>query len=188
MSQAQPLSAEERKLFEEMVAERQIQRTLMRYFRGADRKDFEMMASAFHPDAYDDHGPYKGDVAGLTEWVKQRHATMDQSMHFAGNLLIEIEGRMAVVETYCIAYQHLQAGGIGFSTGEPVYRKSVIAFRYVDRFEERNGEWKIAHRVCVFEWAGEEIGNLHFNENLVVARRSQDDMVYHIGTARPPKR
>jgi hypothetical protein len=28
----------------------------------------------------------------------------------------------------------------------------VAGLRYVDRFEHRNGEWRIAKRVCVFEW------------------------------------
>lgn len=181
------LSTEEHMLFEEMLAERQIRKTLLRYLRGADRKDWELVASAFHPDAYDDHGPHKGDAAGLIEWAKQRHATMDQSMHFVGNMLIEVDGDTAVAETYCITYQHLHTGNNDFSTGKPIYRRSVIGLRYVDRFEKRGDEWKIAHRVCVFEWAKEDLGNLNFDAKFVVAKRSRDDMIYHIANARPPQ-
>ena len=25
--------------------------------------------------------------------------------------------------------------------------------RYIDRFEQRDGEWKIAHRVCTIDWS-----------------------------------
>ncbi len=52
--------------------------------------------------------------------------------------------------------------------------------RYIDHFEERGGEWKVAHRVVVFEWVQEEIGELQFNPTWAVAQRSQDDMVYRI--------
>jgi hypothetical protein len=28
----------------------------------------------------------------------------------------------------------------------------ILGLRYVDRFERRAGEWKIAARVCAFDW------------------------------------
>lgn len=180
------LGASERKLFEEMLAERAIRNTLMRYFRGVDRKDFDMIASAYHPDAYDDHGRYKGDIPGLIEWIRERHEIMDQAMHFAGNMLIEVDGKTAVVETYSLCFQHLRVEGMAWSNCEPVYRKVTVCFRYVDRFEERNGEWKIAHRICVYDWAKETLEQLPSDETRVMAKRSREDAIYRIKNARPP--
>lgn len=180
------MNAEERMLFDEMIAERQIRKILLRYARGADRKDWDLVTATFHPDAYDDHGPQKGSAAGLIEWAAQRHGPMEQSLHFLGNMLIDVTGDTAIAETACMTYQHLTTDYKSFSTELPIYRQSIICLRYVDRFEKRAGEWKIAHRVCVFEWAKEDVGDLSFPESFVVAKRSRDDMIYHIGDARPP--
>lgn len=181
------LTSEERAMFEEMRAEHEIRKVLLRYVRGADRKDWDLVLAAFHPGCYDDHGPHKGSAAGLVEWAKDRHGPMHQSMHFLGNILIEVDGDIATAESSCVTYQHLSTDYKGFLSGTPLYRKSVICLRYVDRFEKRDGEWKIAHRVCVFEWANEEMGSLDFDESFAVAKRSKEDMIYHIATARPPQ-
>ncbi len=167
-------------LLKTMRDEREIQRTLLRYFRGVDRKDFALMESSYHPDAYDDHGFYKGDVKGLIEAIQARHETIEQSMHVAGNCLIELDGARAFVETYGVLHQHGRTGSVRFSTGEMTYRRFTIGVRYADRFEERRGEWKIAHRVVVYEWVREEDGDLQFNPDWTVARRSRDDMIYRI--------
>jgi hypothetical protein len=167
-------------LLKTMRDEREIQGILLRYCRGVDRKDFELMESAYHPDAYDDHGFYKGDVKGLIAAIKARHETIDQSAHFLGNCLIELDGARAFVETYCVLYQHGRTGNVDFATGDMTYRRFTIGVRYADRLEERRGEWKIAHRVVVYEWAREELGDLRFNPDWTVARRSREDMIYRI--------
>ena len=49
------------------------------------------------------------------------------------------------METYGIAVHRSASGAahLNLSTG----------FRYVDRFERRDGEWRIAHRVAVTDWS-----------------------------------
>jgi hypothetical protein len=42
-----------------------IREASLRYTRGIDRHDAEIMAAAYHPDATDDHGAYIGDPAGF---------------------------------------------------------------------------------------------------------------------------
>lgn len=182
------LSANERQLFEEMLAERAIRKTLMRYFRGVDRKDFAMIASAYHPDAFDDHGRYKGDIPGLIEWIRERHETMDQAMHFAGNVLIEVQDKVAIVETYSLCFQHLRMEGMAWANRDPVYRKVTVCFRYIDRFEERNGEWKIAYRICAYDWAKETLEQLPTDSVREMAKRSRDDAIYRIKEARAPEK
>jgi hypothetical protein len=119
--------------------------TLMRYARGVDRCDIDLVGSAYHADAYDDHGGYRGDVKGFLEWVQP---TVMQSfsctMHKLGNVLIEIDGDEAFAETYAIAH-HVQAD-------QEVPSDLIMGVRYIDRLEQRAGEWKIARREMSFEW------------------------------------
>lgn len=73
----------------ELLAREAIREVLQLYARGVDRRDWALVASTYHPDAHDDHGGYKGGVTGLLEWLERRHASIEQSMHFLGNCLID---------------------------------------------------------------------------------------------------
>jgi hypothetical protein len=51
--------------------------------------------------------------------------------------------------------------------------------RYVDRFERRDGEWKIADRVVVHEWSTLEPLTAAFpGQRFVQGRRDGDDVSY----------
>ena len=45
---------------ETLIAKQEITDVVYRYARGIDRLDFELVRSCYHPDAYDDHGAFKG--------------------------------------------------------------------------------------------------------------------------------
>lgn len=137
-----------------------IQETLHRYARGVDRKDWDLVRSVYHADAHDDHGNYKGDVEGFIENLKKRHAFIEQSMHIVTNCVIEFDGPdSAVVESYYITYQRLLPGAgqfrLNYLSREPLADDEAMQGqaigRYVDRFERRDGSWRIAHRIVVFE-------------------------------------
>lgn len=127
-------------------ARTEIEDVLRRLCAGADRNDYEMVRSAYHDGAYDDHGSYRGDVDGLIEWAGRRHAVIDQSMHFLGNCTIELYGARAFVETYCIVHQRIRGDGSTPAT------RMTVGCRFVDLFEFRKGEWRIARHVVVYEW------------------------------------
>ena len=138
----------------------EIQDLLARYARGVDRRDWDLVRSIFHADAHDDHGEYKGGVDGFIDWVSQRHARIEQSMHFLGNCLIEFAGDdVALVETYFIAMQRLDAdagtartllaqGGV--DTGDAAVDVDILG-RYIDRVERRESTWRIARRIVAFD-------------------------------------
>ena len=121
-----------------------IRAATLRYCRGVDRCDAELIASAFHPDAVDEHGTerYTGETVGpeLVEMIRAAGV----SMHHLTNQTIELHGDdRAGVESYFIAWQGFQREG---------HAGVVNAIgRYLDRFERRDGEWRIAHRVVVVE-------------------------------------
>jgi hypothetical protein len=136
-----------------------IQDALYRYARGVDRRNWELVRSSYHADAYDDHGMYKGGIDGFIDYLSGRHQTVDLSLHFLTNSFIEWTGQdAALVETYFIS-RKLQKpkGGEGNSAMRPDYEaegKTVegeILGRYIDHFTRREGEWRILERVVVYE-------------------------------------
>ena len=165
-----------------------IEQALLRYCRGVDRKQWDLVRAAYHPDAYDDHGNYKGNIPGFVQSVIDRHLMIEQSTHAISNIQIEFTGPdEALVETYFIvhqrhmpgdatAYAHFVRGNMP-SADEALEVETVG--RYVDRFTRRDGQWKIARRVVVFEvyraQAAPAGGGLL--KNWAVARRDGKDTI-----------
>ena len=125
--------------------EEEIRRVLYRYCRGVDRLDLDLVRSCYWPDATDDHGAFKGTVDEFIDWIGRLLPRNDVTTHQLTNILIEEAGDgVAHVETYGMA-DHQTLGG-------PDEHNSTICFRYLDRFERRDGEWRIAERFCTTEW------------------------------------
>jgi len=122
-----------------------IQACLLRYTRGVDRHDRDLMLSAYWPDAFDEHGVAEGVAADFVDWAIGWHGEFQtKHQHIIANSTIELGDDTAHGETYYIFW------------GENREGPPTLAFgRYVDRFERRNGEWRIAHRVCVNELSGQ---------------------------------
>ena len=131
----------------------QIRDAICRYAQGVDRGDWERVRSGYHPDAYDAHGDYQGGVGGFIDWLKKRFDGVDNSMHFLGQSLIEFAGPdVALVETYFVSRRlrpatHKEQSSL--NTGDAIAREGWG--RYVDRFERRDGQWRVAHRTVVLE-------------------------------------
>ncbi len=129
-----------------LVDDQAIREVVYRYCRAIDRRQFDTVRSCYHPDATDDHGAYKGGVDGFIAHCQAGLTRYERTMHFTGNLYVEIDGLKAKSEAYTIAFHRLKA-----REDRPA-RDHVVALRYVDDFEKRAGEWRIARRVCLFEW------------------------------------
>lgn len=117
---------------------------LTRYCRGVDRFDKDLILSCYHPDAEDDHGEFVGSPEEFVAWVFALHDFGQIStQHCIGNHSCEIDGDSAHTETY---YQ--------FNARNKDESVWIAGGRYIDRFEKRSGEWRIANRYCVVEWSG----------------------------------
>jgi hypothetical protein len=120
-----------------------IQDCLSAYCRGTDRLDLNVLLSAYHQDAREDHGPVCGPLEDFLKWAFEDFQEGLISTHHAiHNTTFEFDGDTAHCETYwtCTAFRSVapfsrDAGG-----------------RYVDRFEKRDGRWAIAARVVVVDW------------------------------------
>jgi SnoaL-like protein len=113
---------------------------MVRYSRGLDRHDEDLIASAFWDDAIDNHGDFVGNGRELAIWGNELHAQKWAAhQHFITTHSCEIDGDIAHAETYwLVVLKHKGAQRCVLSAG-----------RYVDRLERRGGTWKIAVRQAV---------------------------------------
>lgn len=158
----------------EMLERQDISDCLVRFSRGMDRFDRELFLSAFHDDATISAGEFVGGPAALYDWAKQMHEQGQVATHH--NLLnhsCDIDGDVAHAETYYLF--------VGRNRDDSNW---IAGGRYLDRFERRDGEWKIAFRTNAIEWSGvvptlpipfADVADLAVNG---VPSRSKDDPSY----------
>ncbi len=125
-----------------------IREATLRYTRGLDRHDWDLLNSAYHPGAKDDHGPYIGDAVGFVDYLRRARQDPDRKwntqQHYIMNQTIDLDGDTAHAETYYIATMRRKTGIVDNAGG-----------RYADRLERRDGKWAVVDRNCLVEWAGE---------------------------------
>jgi len=175
---------------ERMADRMAITDTMYLWCRSIDRLDMAGIRNVFHPDATDNHGAFKGDVDGLVGWVTERHKTIPFSMHQISNILIEFASDdVALVETYAWCVQRYPpearaslaqvTGGQGGDAAGSVDAMSCV--RYVDRFERREGTWRIARRTVVMDWktmVDVAPNGPRFLSTWVQGKRNTDDFIF----------
>ncbi|MEL6364450.1 MAG: nuclear transport factor 2 family protein [Pseudomonadota bacterium] len=130
---------------ETMLARQDINDVLARYARGVDRADEALLRSCYHEGAIEEHAnAYSGPAdAYITDAVK-RIRKMGPMAHYLCNTHIELDGDVAWVETYVLTFARFEQDGAPYDT--------LTGGRLCDRFERRDGEWRIAHRKMTFDW------------------------------------
>ena len=163
------MDAEAMALIREMKDRQEIYDCLTRYCRGIDRLDREMLLSAYHPDAVDDHGAFVGPVGAWADFVLDLHSThQHRTQHLLANHRCTIDGDVAEAETYYVfrslnktAPLHTSASG-----------------RYVDRLEKRDGDWRIALRVCLVDIRNDHWAPTGFEGDELYQPSRRDDADY----------
>ncbi|MDT5077992.1 MAG: hypothetical protein QOJ80_2629 [Mycobacterium sp.] len=135
----------------ELTDRAEIHECMMRYARGMDRRDREVLRSAYHDGAVDDHVGFVGEVDDFIDWAFAYHGTQTRYHHYLLNHTAEIIGDTAHAETY-----YLFVG----TDREPANHITNSGGRYVDRLERRDGRWAIVARVCVVEWITESTSSI----------------------------
>lgn len=139
--------------------------TMARYARGIDRRDWELVRSVFFEDATSNHGDFKGSRDEFVDWISERHASITRSSHYLCNCIVDfVAGDKAIVETYFIARMRIgpQDGGhrAMLVSNEPSEEGGdlivEVCGRYADRFEKREGDWRIARRITIFDFSASQ--------------------------------
>lgn len=157
---------------EKLAAREQIRSCLYRINRGMDRIDGELMASGFFADAKVLWGtPEPMDFDTWFPLAMAMQQKTKRAQHLIGNVLIDLRGNEADVESYEIG-RHLTPMG-----GE--MKDLIIAARYIDRFVRREGEWRIIHREKVPDWIRiMEGSDPYFDSVPVPGRRDGQDVSF----------
>jgi hypothetical protein len=117
---------------------------IMRAMRGHDRHDTDIISSAYFADGWDEHGQYVTAGRDYANWINGEHEKVARLLtHHITTHTCEITGDEAHCESYVL-------GGLLSHDEKSV---SLISGRYVDRLERRDGEWRIAVRRTLVDWA-----------------------------------
>ncbi|CAN7247507.1 nuclear transport factor 2 family protein [Phenylobacterium sp. LjRoot219] len=117
---------------------------IARLARGEDRRDAAAITAAYWPDSTTDYGVFAGSFDEYLAWVVPGADAIKDTQHVLGQSVIELQGDAALVETHVNSYHRIDMGA-----GD---RDTLIGGRYLDRFEKRNGEWRIAQRTMLYDW------------------------------------
>jgi hypothetical protein len=154
---------------EELEARTAIEDCLKRFARAVDRQDWKLARELYHDGAWDDHGFFKGPPDAFLAHIAKMHEAQQHSMHFNTNVLIEFQAKdRAFVETYVLVLQRFAD------------RRVTASARYLDRFERRGGQWRVAQRTLVFgDMVSEPMREpLAFPPGFTEQKHGMDDPLY----------
>jgi hypothetical protein len=160
MSTEDRLAALEARL-QELTDRQAIFDCIKRNSRGNDRFDVELITSSYHDDAVHELGEKRISGREYGEHANNAHrALFDANLHNVTMHMCEIDGDVAHAESYSLGV-FLDKGG---ETGR------MLAGRYLDRLERRDGEWRIVLRRATVEVAIEGKATLPTGQTLPGSR------------------
>ena len=131
---------------QEMLDEHALRKLVHTYCRAVDRGDMAMLRELYHHDAVDVHGGFSSGSAD--EFFAQLVASrpfIRAMQHHATTANFAIDGNAAEGEIYSLAVHTLAGKGRDIDL--------VIGGRYLDKYEKRDGTWKLLERTIVTDWA-----------------------------------
>lgn len=121
-----------------------IHECIKRTSRGNDRFDIDLIVGSYHDDGVHELGQKQISGRDYGEHANHAHrAIAETNLHNVTMHLCEIDSDVAHAESYVI--------GLFADPGGETSR--ILAGRYIDRLERRDGEWKIALRRATVEVA-----------------------------------
>lgn len=133
---------------ETLLAKQEIYELACRYMRGLDRLDANLLLSVFFEDGWCEYGFSNCPPREFIDFAISALESHEANQHMLGNTLIEVEGNEAFGEVYFRAYHKVKT--------ETGFDDIIIAGRYLDRYEKRDGVWKMAYRSELVDWSRTE--------------------------------
>jgi hypothetical protein len=167
----------------------------LRYTRGLDRHDLDLERAVFWPEAAISYSTLV-DLADIDTWANVAHANGAGHQHHVTGLTLDVDGDTAHEEGY-ILYSSDPKRDKAFDTPGQATPGRIVpgsyatlgTGRYVNRYERRNGDWRmIVHEYvhdisvrleavdlcatgCLGRWDRADISYLRPLEPLTVAER-----------------
>jgi len=145
MSTEDRLAEIERKL-QHLTDRQDILDCITRTSRGNDRFDKEWIVGSYHEDAIHELGRNQISGSAYGDHANHAHRAMcEANLHTVAMHSCEIDGDVAHAESYVM--------GLFLDNG--CEKSRMLAGRYIDRLEKREGKWAIMLRRCTVEIAME---------------------------------
>lgn len=185
---------------EALLAKQAIIEVTMRYARAIDRMDETLLRSVFHPGSQHNHfyaGPSSDPERPATEedpgdfvrFAFQVLSVHTHTHHQLGNHLVELDSATeARCECYFTAFHRMRAQGDP-QAGDDAFETEMDFFvggRYLDRFECRDGVWKIVQRTGMTDWMRLEAPTSRGTAGIdpeTISQRYPEDYLYRLGAA-----
>jgi hypothetical protein len=132
----------------DLIAKEAVRDRIYRYCRAVDRGDIEALRGCYWPDGTDNHGAFKGPVENFLSWAAKVIPLTKRSIHQVHNIILDVKPDGIEAESYFTAYD-LRPDDKG------VLHLWLMMGRYLDRFVERDRDWRILNRLVVFDWVQE---------------------------------
>ena len=121
----------------------------LQYTRGLDRHDETLISTVFWPDARVSYGELVS-MDEMAAWANAGHAENAAHQHHVTGLTLDIDGDSAHEEGYIFFSSDMERDAPLDTIGDPTPGRAVPGSlttfgtgRYVNRYERRDGEWRI---------------------------------------------
>ena len=139
----------------ELLDKQAITEQIYNYGRCMDRLDRNLGRGVFHPEAVADYGAqmFQGTGWEFVDWIMEAHLAFTTHTHEFSNIMIAVDGDTAQSETYGDVTLRRRAE-------DGTLHDIRNLGRYIDRWERREGTWRIIHRRYVhdFDQTGPAVG------------------------------
>jgi hypothetical protein len=129
-----------------LADESEIRRIRRLWAFARDQGDWDTVATLFHPNAPVSISWYNGNAEGFVENSRRMfgHTKPEaRSKHWFGNDRLTLNGNRALIETDIEVRTRDNIDGVLFDF--------TYEGRFFDRFEKRQGAWKIAQWTCLYD-------------------------------------
>lgn len=141
---------------EQLSAREEIRDVLHRYCKGIDRRDWALVRSCFADDHVHKHAEYEGPPDEFIGFASQVLENIPATHHSISNVHITLadDGTRATSEANFVAYHYIEAGNPAFAPCETNGKATdwIVAGRYCDTLERRDGRWIIIRREAFHDW------------------------------------
>lgn len=161
---------------EELAARDSLRRLVTAYSRAVDRRDFPLLRSLYHDDAYEEHGEmFVGGPEAYVAFVEKALSNYAATAHYVVNTNFEIDGDRAEGEVYKINYHR---------THGPDAYEIITGSRSLDRYRRDKGEWRFLGRSITLDWSNKRAVDADAYRDFAAGsppgRPGPDDLSYEV--------
>lgn len=118
-----------------------------RYAKALDWLDLARLKECFWEDGHVDYGFFVGNAHEWCDVVMPIEASSLHRFHYVFNILVDVDGNRATVESNSLAGSRRPGG----DDDAPVMQ-SLHGSRYLDTVERRDDQWRILERTVLLEF------------------------------------